>query len=91
MKSYISAIKAVLADVDVELSEDRVLLNSLTRACKLKYDTAHTRLKIKKSLLQAIIHTTLKIYDDQPYLLILYRTMILTAYFGLFRIGEIAI
>ena len=89
-KSYISVIKAVLADVDVKLSENRVLLNSLTRACKLKYDTVHTRLPIKKNLLQAMIRKTIKIYNNQPYLTILYRAMILTAYFGLFRIGEIS-
>ena len=34
IKSYISAIKAVLVDGDIELNEDTYLLNSLIKSCK---------------------------------------------------------
>ena len=36
IKSYVSAVKAVLANEGIELNENRYLLNSLTHACKLK-------------------------------------------------------
>ena len=38
--SYLSVIKAVLSDNDIQVNEDRYLLNSITRACKLNYDRA---------------------------------------------------
>ena len=36
-----------------------------------------------------IVSDALKVYSDQPYLFILFKAMIMTAYFGLFCIGEI--
>ena len=40
VRSYLLAIKAVLSDNDIQVNEDRYLLNSITRACKLNYDRA---------------------------------------------------
>ena len=52
VKSYISAIKSVLYTYGkFKLNEDKFLLTSLTRACKLQNDTVRIRLPIKKSLL----------------------------------------
>ena len=39
VKSYISAIKAVLYNGGVKICEDTTLLSSLTKACNLKNDT----------------------------------------------------
>ena len=91
IKSYISAIKAVLQYGKVKLKLDELLLTSLTRACKLNNDRMITRLPIKLNVLNILIKTTEKLYTDnsQPYLVTLYKAMLSTAYFGLFRISEI--
>ena len=49
----------------------------------------HTRLPIKCGLFSQILNTMGDLLDLQPYLLVLYQVMLTTAYFGLFRIGEI--
>ena len=90
--SYISAIKVVLLNDGVELNENRLLLAALTRACKLKNDHVRTRFPIQKNLLQLLIKTIPQVFKSpQPYLTILYQAMMSTAYFGLFRVGEITL
>ena len=51
IKSYVSAIKAVLFNGGIQISEDSTLLAALTQACKLKNDRNCNRLLIRKSLL----------------------------------------
>ena len=90
VKSYVSAIKAVLRDNNIEVNEDRYLLNSLTKACRYQNDTVHTRLPIRKNLLQLMLTKLPQVFKgEQPYLVIMYRALLLTAYFGLFRVGEV--
>ena len=89
IKSYISAVKAVLATGHIKLKEDRALLNSLTRACRLRYNRVSTKLPIKKPLLEQILHATDTIFDQQLYLKLMYKVLFITAYYGLFRIGEL--
>ena len=92
IKSYISAIKAVLKEDGEDLNENSFLLTSLTRACKFENDQVKTQLPIRKGLVKLLIESLPDIYGKQehPYLTQLFRTMFITAYFGLFRIGEIA-
>ena len=92
VKSYLSAIRAVLKDDRVKLDEDLYLINSLTKACKLENDQVRTKFPIKRSMLSVLLNKVEKLYlnMNQPYLVSLYKTIILTAYFGLFRIGELA-
>ena len=47
IKSYISAIKAVLKQDGIMLNENRCLITSLTRACKLRNDMVKARFPIK--------------------------------------------
>ena len=89
IKSYISAIKSTLTENYIKLNEDRFLLNSLIRACRLTKDQLQARLPIKKDLLKVIINKIASFYDTQPYLQILYTSLVATAYFGLFRVGEL--
>ena len=91
IKSYISAIKAVLADIKVPLNLDKCLLNSLTGACKLHNDQIRIRLPIQCDLLQLLLKTVEHHFLDkgQIYLSKLYMAIISTAYYGLFRIGEL--
>ena len=47
VKSYISAIKAVLREIGIKLNYDQSLILSLTRACRLVNDQIRTRLPIQ--------------------------------------------
>ena len=89
IKSYISAIKSVLRDDGVILNEDKYLLTSLTRACRLKNDQVHIRLPIRKAMLQILLKNIHLVVPEQPYLILLYRAIFSTGYYGLFRIGEL--
>ena len=92
IRSYISAVKAVLKDDGVEINENKYLLTSLTRACRYVNDRVRIRLPIRKDLLQLLINKVRQKYLDvnQPYLATLYSTMFCTAYYGMFRIGEVS-
>ena len=90
IKSYISAIRSVLKKDGAELSENKFLLTLLTKACQLKNDRVYTRLPIRCSLMHLLLKALDKIFDSpQPYLTCLYKAMISTAYYRLFRIGEV--
>ena len=59
------------------------------RACKIVNDKVKTQLPIRKSLLKILIHELTKLYSTQPYLLLMFKALLVTMYFGLFRIGEV--
>ena len=84
------AIKSVLRKDGFELNENKYLLASLMRACHLKNDRVHTKLPIRKGLLELLVRTVPQLFtSEQPYLVALYKAMLSTAYFGLFRVGEL--
>ena len=90
IKSYISAIKAVLKDDGEELNENVYLINALTKACRLNNDIVQTRLPIRKNLIKLLVNQIPKLFArPQPFLTLLYQTLLVTAYYGLFRIGEV--
>ena len=89
IKSYASAIKAILFQSGVRINGDREKINSIAQACKLNTDVCRVRLPIRKGLLTLILDETDKIYANNHYNSVLYRTLFITAYFGLFRIGEL--
>ena len=92
IKSYLSAIRAVLKQDNVELQEDEFLLRSLMRACKLKNDRVKLRLPIQKPMLNVLLKEVVKYFEkelNQPYLSLLYQTLFCTAYYGMLRIGEV--
>ena len=90
VKSYVSAIKSVLHDDNIIVNEDRCLLNALTKACRYHNDQIRTRLPIGRGLLN-LINSSIRnsIYENQPYLACMYIALMSTAYFGLFRVGEL--
>ena len=91
IKSYISAIKAILRMDGYVMNEDMLLLKSLTRACKLKNDVVHTRLPIQIGLLELILFEVARHFNKkgQVYLKILYQSLFALAYYGMFRVGEL--
>ena len=88
--SYVSAIKMVLLQDGIQVSEDKYLLASLTRASEFTAGAVRMKLPIRRPLLDLLLKNTRDQYLDlnQPYLAVLYTTMLSTAYFGLFRISE---
>ena len=92
IKSYISAIKAMLKKVGHKWRDDLAELSSLTKRCEIANDQLKTRLPIQKALLDQILFEVERKFittRNQPYLAILYKTAFLMAYYGLFRAGEI--
>ena len=91
IRSYVSAIKKVLSDDGITLNENRLLIRSLTKACKFKNDKVRTRLPIRKGMLRIILKSTEDYFETahQPFLSKLYRALFSTAYFGLLRVGEL--
>ena len=90
IKSYISAIKAVLAEDGIFLDPNMYLLQSLTKACHLKNDKVRIRFPIQRNLLNILLQKLEAVFETQPYLCCLYQTIFLTAYYGLFRACKLA-
>ena len=89
VKSYVSAIKTVLRDDGLKILEDKYLISSLTKACRLINDQFRTRLPIQKGMLVVLLEKVEEIYHQQPYLSLMYHTLFSTAYLGLFRVSEL--
>ena len=91
VRSYISAIKWVLRNDGYCWDDGKMLLNTLTKSCKVKNDRVKTRLPIQKGLLEMVLFEIRRKFCDQPYLEALYISAFLLAYYGLMRVGEIAL
>ena len=91
IKSYVSAIRAILQDNDITINDNQFLITSLTKACKLVNDRVQLKLPIQKEMLSVIVRQDDRYYTEinQPYLRTLYSTLLIAIYFGLFRIGEL--
>ena len=55
VRSYVSAIKAILKIDGIVVNEDKILLHSIIRACRLHQDRYRIHLPIQKSLLFSIL------------------------------------
>ena len=90
VKTYISGIKHILRTDGYEWDDGKILLNTLTKSCKLKNDKLKVRLPIQKGLLELILFRLQRKYQNQPYLEAMYICAYLLQYYGLLRVGEIA-
>ena len=92
VKSYISAIKGDLAVNRIKLNQDDFMINSLTRACKIKNDSIITWMPIRKDVLHLTLREVVTWANEknQPYLKALYLAIFSTAYYRLLRVGEVA-
>ena len=90
IKSYISAIKRILIMDNYNWCDNRVMVQSLTRACKLINDRVRTRFPISYSLLELLLFEVDRFYDGQQvYLQCLYKAIFAVSYYGLLRVGEV--
>ena len=90
LKSYVSAIKCVLCLDNYEWQDNKVLLNTLTGACRVVNDKVMTRLPIKIGFLEILLFETDRIFAKQPFLELLYKTVFAICYYGLLQVGEVA-
>ena len=91
IKSYISAIKKTLVIDGYDWEDNKVLLGTLTRACRIINDVMKTRLPIHCSLLEMILFEFQRVYSTQVYLQLLYKAVFLLGYYGLMRVGELTV
>ena len=89
IKSYILALKMVLLDNGISITNNQYFLSSLMRACKLENDRICQRLLIRKDLLLVLLKYVNINFQQQPYLNKLYQALFSTLYFGLFCVGEL--
>ena len=92
VRSYISTIKRIIIDDGYPWKDNKMLLASLTKACKITNDRVRTRLPIGFGLLELILFEIQRHYlspkSNQTYLTILYQAMFAIGYYGLLRVGE---
>ena len=88
VKLYVSGIKKFLVEDGYKWNDSLLLLNSMTRACKLKNDVVSCRRPTSRRLLEIIIFK-LHRWIDSPYLQILYKAALCLGYYGMMRVGEL--
>ena len=88
LKSYVSAIKAVLKYENYNWNEDQMLLTSLIRACKLQNNRWSARRPLSIRMVELIMFELDRSLGDQPFLKVVYQTMIMMGYYSLLRPGE---
>ena len=89
IKSYISTIKFLLKADKYAWDDNKAILGSLTKACKITNDELKTRLPIHWKLLELILFKIQRAMSEQKFLCTLYKALFAVAYYGLFRIGEL--
>ena len=81
VKSYVSAIKRMLVDDGYPWEDGKILLTSLTKACRIINDQVMHRLPIRCGLLELILFKVrCRFASDQAYLCILYMILIAIGY-----------
>ena len=95
IRSYASAIKAILKCDGYDWNDQKVLLSTIVKACNLVNDVVKTRLPIGGGLLELLLfeleHKFLSLQSPQPYLCIMYKAIMSLGYFGLLRVGELTL
>ena len=88
IKSYISGLKTTLTEDGYRWDDTLVTFSSLIKACKVSNDVIKCRLPIHKRLLEILLFEVERIFNS-PYLITLYRAIILLCYYGMMRVGEL--
>ena len=91
IKTYVSAIKRILIDDGYQWEDSKILLSSLTRACRIINDKVHTRLPIQCGLLELVLFEIQRTYSNQFYLEKLYKAIFALSYYGLMRVSEVVL
>ena len=93
IKSYLSAIKAKLADDNYKWNQNLMLFSSLTNI-GVENDEHKNRLPIQSGLFNMLhfeLNRMLKWEKTRIFLILLYRAIFMCLYYGLMRIGEVTL
>ena len=88
VRSYVSAIKYKLVTDNYEWNDNLVLLSTLTKSFQLNNDEVLTRLPVGVILLELLIFELIRSGEHGRYDTLLYKTIFLTMFYGMLRIGE---
>ena len=93
IKSYVSGIKKMLLGDGYPWEDKKILLTSLTKACRIVNDHVSTRLPIHCSLLECILFEIQRNFakNNQIYLEKLYKAIFILGYYGLMRVSELVL
>ena len=97
IKSYFSAIKHILITDGYAWDNNKVMLGTITKSCRILNDCVCICLPIHSRLLDEILFELECFYGGlgktapQPYLEKLYKAAFSLAYYGLMRVGELAL
>ena len=89
LKSYISAIKAILKVDGYKWDDTKLECSVFTKACHLKNDALKVRLPIHSGLLELMLFEGKRIFDTSPYLESMYKALFALGYYGMMRVGEL--
>ena len=91
IKSYLLAVRGILAMEGISIEQNSFVLTSLIRTSKIINDQLRVRLPIHKDLLKLILNKLkAQAFEmGQIYQNGLFAALFAAAYYGLFRIGEI--
>ena len=90
IRSYITAIKTTLVNDDYDWNDNAEKFNMIIRSCKMVNDMVKNRLPIQNKLLEMLLSEMECRFKYQYYLEIMYKAFFLLLYYGMMRIGELA-
>ena len=91
IRSYFSAIKHVLKSDGYDWNDQKAMLNTITRSCRLINDTVKIRLPITRNLLDMLNFEIERKFTKQLYLEYMFKAVFNLAYYGMMRVGEIGL
>ena len=94
LKSYFSAIKHILKLDGYQWNDKTMMLDALIKSCKLENDRLKVRLPIQKGLFEMLMFEVTRTFNTnqpQPYLECLYHAVFSMLYYGMLRVGEVAL
>ena len=90
LRSYISAIKTVLKSDRYPWRDDKILLGTIARACRLENDCIRTKLPIHFALFEMLMFQLNRhLGANQRYLCTMYQALFCLGYYSLMCIGEL--
>ena len=90
IESYFSAIKYTLRADGYDWNDQKAMLGVITKSCRIINNVVRIRLPIKIRLLELLLYEVGRIFNSEPYLDLMYKTIFIISYYGLMRVGEVA-
>ena len=90
LRLYLSALKNILKTDGYRWVDNRMLLTTIIRGCRMRNDVVKTRFPINIGLFELMLFEIEHFYrNTQPFLNCLYKAIFCMGFYGLMRIGEL--